>query len=77
MKNTGNTVYRFKKAISNNRFTIQEELQMLECLVNKYNPRSISDYAKEKGKSQPYISKILKQGKLMYLKFGSIKVIIE
>lgn len=77
MKNTVNIKGKFKKAINDNRFTIDEELYMLDILVNKYNPRGVSDYAKEVGKSQPYISKLLKKGKLMHLSFGSIKLIIE
>lgn len=77
MKKTESTVDRFRKAINDNRFTMTEELEMLDILVNKYNPRSVSDYAKEVGKSQPYISKILKQGKIMFLQFGSIKLIID
>ncbi len=55
---------------------MDEELSMIQILVNKYNPISISDLAKKRGVSQPAISKQLKKGKIMYLQFGSAKIII-
>ena len=76
MKKSTNTIDRFKKVINDNRFTMTEELKMLSILVNKYNPMSITDLAKKRGVSTAAISKQLKKGKIMYLQFGSQKVII-
>tara|TARA_R110002050_G_scaffold59870_2_gene133325 strand:- start:2007 stop:2243 length:237 start_codon:yes stop_codon:yes gene_type:complete len=76
MKTPENTIDRFKKALDENRFTMDVELGMLELLVMKYNPMSISDLARKRGVTQPAISKQLKEGKLMYIQFGSIKIII-
>lgn len=76
MKNTANTVDRFKKAIHDNRFSLSEEIQMIEILVNKYNPMTVSDLAKKQNVSQPAISKRLKKGKLMYIELGSCKLIL-
>ncbi len=76
MKSLDNTIERFKKALDENRFTMDIELIMLELLVMKYNPMSISDLARKKNVSQPAISKQLKDGKIMYIQFGSTKIII-
>lgn len=76
MKNQTDVVVRFKKAIDDNRFNMTQELEMLDILVNKYNPMSISDLARKRGVSQPAISKQLKNGKIMYLNLGSSKIII-
>lgn len=76
METPENIIKRFKKAIDDNRFSIDIELEMIDILVNKYNPMTVSEVAKKKGVKQPYISKLLKEGKLMYLKFGSQKLII-
>ena len=76
MKTPENAVKIFEKVINDNYFTMEQELRMLQVLVNKYNPMSITDLAKLRGISQPAISKKLKNGKLMYLQFGSVKLII-
>ena len=76
METPTNTIDRFKKVISDNRFSMDVELEMLDILVNKYNPMTASDLAKKRGVSQPYIAKLLKNNKLMYLQFGSCKLII-
>lgn len=41
MEDPDNVVARFKKAIDVNRFTITQELEMLDILVNKYNFKDI------------------------------------
>ena len=76
METTENTIERFKKVINGNRFSMDIELEMLDILVNKYNPMTVSDVAKKRGQSKAYISKLLKQNKIMYLQFGSQKLII-
>ena len=76
METPENTIERFKKVINGNRFSMDIELEMLDILVNKYNPMTVSDVAKKRGQSKAYISKLLKQNKIMYLQFGSQKLII-
>lgn len=68
---------RFKKALDNNSFSMQEELQMIDLLVTKYNFISKSEYARMenispqgvesrlKSKNEPYIKMI---GKLFIIK---------
>lgn len=76
METPENTLERFNQALDDNRFTMDAELGMMQSLVMKYNPMSISDYARKKGVSQPYISNQLKAGKIMFIEFGSIKLIL-
>lgn len=77
MKNTVTAVERFKKAINVNRFRIDEELEMLEILVNKYNFKSVSEYARKEKISQPAALKRLKTGKIMYVEMIGRKFIID
>lgn len=76
MKKTENVIDRFEKAIKLNRFTITEELQMLNLLVNKYNFKSVSEYARQEKISQPAALKRLKGGKVMYVEMIGRKFII-
>ena len=68
---------RFKKAIDDNRFRIDEELDMLEMIVNKYNFRSVSQYARENSISQPAAVKRVASGKVMYIEMIGRKFIIN
>lgn len=76
MENTENIIERFEKVINDNRFTYDVELKFMQILINKYNPMSISDLARKRKLSTAAISKQLKNGKVQYLEFGSLKVII-
>jgi len=76
MKNTATAVERFKKAIEVNRFRMDEELEMMNILVNKYNFLSVSEYARKEKISQPAALKRLKTGKVMFLKMINRKFII-
>lgn len=67
---------RFKKAIDVNQFTITEELEMLNLIVNKYNFLSVSEYARQESISQPGALKRLKSGKVMYVEMIGRKFII-
>ena len=67
---------RFKIALDNNGFTMQQELEMIDLLVTKYNFISKSEYARKekvspqgvlarlKSKNDPYIKMI---GKLFII----------
>ena len=67
---------RFKIALDNNSFTMQQELEMIDLLVTKYNFISKSEYARKenvspqgvlarlKSKNDPYIKMI---GKLFII----------
>lgn len=76
METPENTKKKFRKAISDNRFTMDVELDMIHTLVTKYNPMTISDLARKRGVKPSYISKLVKNGKVMFLEFGSQKLII-
>lgn len=77
MKKSTNTVDRFKKAIDANRFDMTEDLEMLNLLVNKYNPISVSEYARRNNISQPAALKRLKTGKVMFIEMIGKKFIID
>ncbi len=67
---------RFKISLDNNGFTMQQELEMIDLLVTKYNFISKSEYARKekvspqgvlarlKSKNDPYIKMI---GKLFII----------
>jgi hypothetical protein len=76
MKNPITAVERFRKAIKVNRFLMDEELQMMAILVNKYNFMSVSEYARKEKISQPAALKRLKTGRVMYLEMINRKFII-
>jgi len=65
-----------KKVITDNMLPMDYELELFELWVNKFNPQTASDLARKQNVSAPAISKKLKKGKLMYLEFGSQKLII-
>jgi len=67
---------RFKKAIDVNFFRMDEELEMISILVNKYNFLSVSQYAKRENISQPAALKRLNSGKVMYVEMIGRKFII-
>lgn len=76
MKKPLTALERFKKAIDINRFRMDEELEMINILVNKYNFMSVSEYARKENISQPAALKRLKGGKVMYVEMIGRKFII-
>ena len=66
MTDSENIRVRIEKVIKYNRLTMTDELKLLETLVMKYNR-----VLKKVGKSQPYISKLVSQGKLMNIKLAN------
>ena len=77
MKNTMTVTERFNKAIKDNRFRMDEELDMLEALVNKYNFKSVSQYARDSDISQPAALKRVSSGKVMFIEMIGRKFIIN
>ena len=71
------TIERFDLALKYDKFTIYEELEMINLLVKKYNFVSVSDYAKLNGISQPAALKRLQNGKVMYMEMIGRKFIIN
>ncbi|WP_435415889.1 hypothetical protein [Polaribacter aestuariivivens] len=67
---------KFEKAINVNQFTITEELEMLNLIVNKYNFLSVSQYARKEKISQPAALKRLNTGKVMFVEMIGRKFII-
>lgn len=76
MTNSMTVIDRFRKAININRFTITQELEMINILVKKYNFMSVSQYARKENISQPAALKRLKSGKVMYIEMIGKKFII-
>lgn len=76
MKNTVTVIDRFKKVIDVNRFRMDEELEMLNHIVNKYNFLSVSQYARKENISQPAALKRIKRGKVMFVEMIGRKFII-
>lgn len=76
MKNPMTVIERFEKAIKVNQFTVNEELEMLNHLVNKYNFKSVSEYARQENISQPAALKRLKTGKIMFVEMIGRKFIV-
>ena len=75
-KNSITVIERFEKVININQFTITEELEMLNLIVNKYNFKSVSEYARQEKISQPAALKRLKTGKVMFIEMINRKFII-
>ncbi len=71
-----NTIDSIKKVINDNHLTMDEELNILNLLVNKYNFLSVSEYARKENISQPASLKRLKSGKVMYVEMIGRKFII-
>ena len=76
MKKPMTAVERFEKAIKVNRFRMDEELEMINILVNKYNFLSVSEYARKEKISQPAALKRLTTGKVMFIEMINRKFII-
>lgn len=76
MKKPATVVERFKKAIDLNQFLMNEELEMINLLVNKYNFLSVSEYARKENISQPGALKRLRSGKVMFVEMIGRKFII-
>lgn len=74
---TDNVLDRFKKAIDDNRFPMNIELEMINHLVNKYNFISVSQYARDNSISQPAALKRINKGKVMYIEMIGRKFIIK
>ena len=51
---------KFKKAVEEDKFTMDEELYFMTILVDKYNPISKSEYAKKEGISPQGVESRLK-----------------
>ena len=68
---------RFKKALDNNGFTMQQELEMIILLVEKYNFISKSEYARKEGVSPQGVLSRLKSKKDPYIKMINKIFIID
>ena len=68
---------RFKKAINDNQFTMDVELEMINHLVNKYNFISVAEYARKESISSPAALKRIATGKVMYVEMIGKKFVIN
>ena len=75
MKNTMTVIEKYEKASNSNRFTMADELEILNFIVNKYNFKSVAKYAKENNISNPAALKRIKTGKVMYIEMIDRKFI--
>lgn len=70
------TTNDIKRVIINNQLNMSDELEILYLIVNKYNPMTVSQLARKKKVSQPYISKLFATGKLMHIELSGCKFIL-
>ena len=77
MKNTMTISDRFIKASKANQFTMTDDLEILNHLVNKYNFMSVADYARKESISPPAALKRLTTGKVMYVEMIGKKFIFN
>lgn len=77
MKNAENVVVRFKKVIDDNRFLMNEELDMLDILLKKYQPITISEYARREHITQAAASKRVNAGKVPYILLAGSRLVLS
>ena len=77
MKNTMTVSERYAQASNANQLTMADELEIIDFIVNKYNFKSVAQYAKEQNISNPAALKRISTGKIMYLEMIGRKFIIN
>lgn len=68
MKHIENADVRYISASNNGNFNYTKELNILNHLLNKFNPISITEYAKKENIKPPAVYDRIKRGKVMCLK---------
>lgn len=58
---------RFIQLVNENTLDISDELQIIEVLINKYKPKSISNYAKLKEKDYNSIKFLVNNDSLPFI----------
>ena len=67
MENAMTVSERYIKASQTKGFSYTEELEILEFLLNKFNLKSKTQYAKQEGISIAGVNDRIKRGKVMHL----------
>jgi hypothetical protein len=67
MKNSMTVSERYIKASQSKGFSYTDELKILEYLLNKFNLKSKSQYAKDQNISIPGVNDRIKRGKVMHI----------
>ncbi|MFV9549651.1 hypothetical protein [Algibacter sp. PT7-4] len=76
MKNPIKVSERYIKASETKGFSYTDELVILEYLLNKFNLKSKTQYAKQEGISIAGVNDRIKRGKVMYIQtIGKIFII--
>ncbi len=68
---------RYAKASNGNQLNMNDELEILNFIVNKFNLKSVAQYAKQESISNPAALKRVSTGKLMYVEMIGRKFIIS
>lgn len=77
MKYTENADVRYIKASNKGRFTYTQELNILNHLLNKFKPVSLSEYAHKEKIKPPAVYDRIKRGKVMYIEMLGRKFIFD
>lgn len=77
METPGTVSDRYIKASKANRFSYQDELEILEFLVKKFNLTSKTDFAKKEGVSVQAISKRISSGREMSIVLAGREMVIN
>lgn len=68
MKYTENADTRFISASNKGKFTYTQELNILNHLLNKFKPESVTEYARKENIKPPAVYDRINRGKVMTLK---------
>ena len=67
---------RFKDASQKGTFTMDEELNILSYLIERYKLLTVSEYARQKGITPAGALHRIEKGDVMYIVIGGVKFII-
>ena len=77
MEHLDNVAIRYIEASNKGQITYTDELNILEHILNKFKPKSVSEYAKKQNISTPAVYDRIKRGKVMYVEIINRKFIFE
>lgn len=77
MEHIDNVAIRYIEASNKGQITYADELNILEHILNKFKPKSVSEYAKKQNISTPAVYDRIKRGKVMYVEIINRKFIFE
>lgn len=67
---------RFIECLEKGELSMGDELSIIEYMVNRLNPISQAEYAKNQGISPPAAKKRLDLGKEAYISIGKVRFVV-